>query len=66
MPKYKCPFPACDYETEDVTDELAAVLISVHSKGAHSPAPTTTATSNWTAKIEKVRRPTVSSAGSSE
>jgi hypothetical protein len=66
MPKYKCPFPACDYETEDVTDDLAAVLISVHSKGAHSTAPTTTATPNWTAKIEKVRRPTVSSAGSSE
>ena len=66
MPKYKCPFPACDYETEDVTDDLAAVLISVHSKGAHSTAPTTTATPNWTAKIEKVRRPTISSAGSSE
>ena len=66
MPKYKCPFPACEYETDDVADALAAVLISVHSTGTHTTTPTAPTASNPTAKIEKVRRPTISSAGSSE
>ena len=69
MPKYQCPFPECTYETEDVEDALAAVLISVHSNGTHMPAPTNSnaATQHTNAaKIEKVRRPTISAAGSSE
>ena len=63
MPKHRCPFPGCDYETGDVKDELAAVLLSVHSNGTHVSHPTAPVTS---AKVEKVRRPTISSAGSSE
>ena len=69
MPKYQCPFPECTYETEDVEDALAAVLISVHSNGTHMPAPTNSnaATQHTNAaKIEKVRRPKISAAGSSE
>ena len=54
MPKYKCPFPACEYETGDVADALAAVLISVHSTGTHTTTPTAPTASNPTAKIEKV------------
>ena len=27
--------PECTYETEDVSNALAAVLLSVHSAGAH-------------------------------
>ena len=65
MPKHKCPFPECVYETEDVGDELAAVLISVHAKGAHT-SPPADGTSSQTARIEKVRRPTISSAGTSD
>lgn len=41
MPKYQCPFPSCTYETEDVKDELAAVLLSVHSTGTHIAPPAT-------------------------
>lgn len=31
MPRYKCPYPECTYETEDVTDALAAVRIAFGS-----------------------------------
>lgn len=55
----------CVYETGDVADELAAVLISVHAKGAHT-SPAADGTSTQTARIKKVRRPTISSAGTSE
>ena len=60
MPKHKCPFPQCTYETDNVEDSLAAVLISVHSNGTH------TTTTQATAKAEKVKRPSLSLAGSSE
>lgn len=65
--KHKCPFPEC-YETEEVTDALAAVLLSVHSQGAHT-APGVAAAAPSAApntKLERVRRPTISAAGSSE
>ena len=65
MPKHNCPFPACEYETADVTDDLAAVLLTVHSKGFHS-APPAQASHNSAARVEKVRRPTISSARTSE
>ncbi|KAK3726306.1 hypothetical protein QZH41_012738, partial [Actinostola sp. cb2023] len=57
MPKHKCPFPDCMYETADVTDELTLILISVQSAGTHT-APAATATTNFAAKVERVRRPT--------
>ena len=62
MPKHKCPFPACEYETTDVSDELAAVLLTVHSKGLHLTPPAQ-ASQNSAARVEKVRRPTITSAG---
>ncbi|KAK3737416.1 hypothetical protein QZH41_000674 [Actinostola sp. cb2023] len=65
MPKHQCPFPDCTYETADVTDELAAILISIHSTGSHT-APAAATTTNFPAKFERVRRPTVSTTGSSE
>lgn len=43
---------------------MAAVLITVHSKGSHS-TPQVQASCN-SAKVEKVRRPTITSAGTSE
>ena len=63
MPKHKCPFPECTYETDDVEDGLAAVLLTVHSNGTHLPITTST---QPTAKIERIRRPTLSCAGTSE
>lgn len=69
MPKFRCPYPECTYETDDATDALAAVLLSVHSAGAHSTQTGATAQPQpppITARVEKVRRPTVNAAGSSE
>ena len=46
-------------------DELAALLLTVHSNGTHMQT-TSQPTPKATAKVEKVQRPTMSSAGSSE
>jgi len=58
MPQVKCPFPSCDYETADLDAAIVAALITTHSI-IHNNAPTPV-------KAEKVRRPTTSSAGTSE
>lgn len=60
MPAIACPLPGCEFRTEDVDPAVAAVLLTIHAT-TH-----TTHTSTSSAKIEKVKRPTVSSAGSSE
>ena len=62
--KHRYPFPECAYETEEVTDVLAAVLLSVHSSGMHTAQGAPNVTPNT--KLKKVRRPTISAAGSSE
>ena len=54
----KCPIPACEFETDDLDAAIVAALISTHAK-VHD-------TSVTPAKAEKVKRPTVSSAGTSE
>ena len=66
--KYKCPFPECTYETDEVTDALAAIMLSVHSQGtlATPGVAATTPSVAPNTKLEKVRRPTVLAAGSSE
>ena len=68
MPKYKYPYPHCTYETDEAEGQLAAVLLCIHSAGAHNSPQANTSISNpaATAKIERVRCPTVSGAGSSE
>ena len=48
-----------------VRDKLATVLLTVHSNGTHKQT-IGQATTQATAKVEKVRRPTISSAGSSQ
>ena len=65
MPKHKCPFPDYIFETDDVQDSLAAVLIPVHSVGTHTVAAPSMS-GNAAAKVEQVRHPTISTAGSSE
>ena len=63
MPIQECPFPDCDYATTDVSDALAVTLLQMHCTGVHM-IPNTAASTN--VKVEKVRRPTLSSGGSSE
>ncbi|XP_028411560.1 uncharacterized protein LOC114534203 isoform X2 [Dendronephthya gigantea] len=62
MPSHRCPYPDCEYETADVEDALAAVLLTVHSNGSHNNNQATTTIS----KGEKVKRPTISRSGTSE
>ena len=52
--------PLCDYETDDVSDTIAAVLLSTHAI-SHQPGATSSS-----AKVERVKRPVISSAGISE
>lgn len=59
MPQVKCPIPGCDYETPDLDAVIVAALITTH-------ATTHPTTSDIQARIEKVKRPTVTLAGSSE
>ena len=53
-------YPLCDYETDDVSDTIAAVLLSTHAI-SHQPGATASK-----AKVERVKRPVISSAGASE
>ena len=59
MPVIKCPVPNCQYQTQDVETSLVVALLNLH-------APTHTSQSSPTAPVEKVKRPTVKSAGMSE
>ena len=63
MPKINCPFPDCTYKTADVGEQLASTLLSTHSL-VHS-LPTLQAPP-ISAKLEKVRRPSVSLGGTNE
>ena len=54
MPKQRCSYPECEYETEDVKDELATVLLTVHLNGTHMQTTSQPAT-QATAKVEKVQ-----------
>ena len=73
MPVYRCPFPDCTWNTEDVSDQLAATLLDIHARGAHPPTPQPLATPALPAppvltqsRTEKVKRPSVTTAGTGE
>ena len=70
MPECPCPYPGCDYKTEDVGDDFAQLSIKIHSQGAHPltpQAPTTTAEPTAShSREEKVRRPTLTAGGTGE
>ena len=36
MPIRKCVVPVCDFVTEDVSDELAAVMLKMHADYVHT------------------------------
>ena len=56
-----CPIAGCLYETPDTEPVVAAALITAHAT-THSTAGVSAATP----RVEKVRRPNISSAGTSE
>ena len=60
MPERQCPYPNCSFTTTDVTDELAAIMLKIHADGIHSN------NNSRSAKVESVRRPTISAGGTSE
>ena len=75
MPIIKCPYPDCDFETEDVNNDLACVLLTMHAGAQH---PTTTNGSTATppaplsaaraapVRTERVKRPTISMGATTE
>ena len=65
MPAVPCAFRDCDFVTMDASDNLAITLLQMHCTDVHTP-PTTPTNTSSSVKAEKVRRPTISSAGSSE
>ncbi|VDI06485.1 Hypothetical predicted protein [Mytilus galloprovincialis] len=56
MPAVQCPIPGYEYVTEDLDAAIVSVLITVHST-THAPGPVTTS------KVKKVKRPAISTAG---
>jgi hypothetical protein len=58
MPKVKCPIPGCDFETDNLDAVIVAALITTHTKVHDAPMTP--------AKAEKVKRPSVTSGGTSE
>ncbi|RLJ22719.1 hypothetical protein DJ031_00325, partial [bacterium endosymbiont of Escarpia laminata] len=62
MPVVACPIPNCTYVTDDVDAIIAVALLNTHAI-THAPTSSTNAAA---AKVERVKRPTVTSAGSSE
>jgi cytochrome c oxidase assembly factor 6 len=61
MPSVKCPIPDCDFETDGLDAAIVAALLTTHAL-VHTAA-STSASCN---KVEKVKRPTITSAGTSE
>lgn len=63
MPSFKCSWTNCTYTTEDTETNVALQLLTIHD-GTHragAPAPATNTTA-----AEKVKRPAIGSAGTSE
>ena len=59
MESIECPVPDCTYATPANTDAIVvAALLNAHATSYHSR--------DTSAKVEKVKRPTISTAGSSE
>ena len=60
MPIISCPILNCQFATGDVDSDLANTLLKLHARD-HNDPPSSNA-----AKVERVKRPNVKSAGSSE
>lgn len=58
MPVVQCPIDGCSYSTPDLSDTVIVALLSTHAIQHNNNAPT--------AKVEKVKRPSITSSGTSE
>ena len=63
MPVIQCPVANCSYVTENVDAVVAASLLNLHATDHATRATPSTAT---TPQVEKVKRPTIFPAGTSE
>lgn len=61
MPVIQCPIEDCEYQTPDVEPVIAAALINAHAVSHRTPGGST-----LTARVEKVRQPSISPAGTTE
>ena len=61
MPVVRCPIEGCEYETPDVDPVVAAALITTHATSHQTPSQPPQA-----ARVKKVKRPSISSAGTTE
>ena len=61
MPEVQCPIEGCEYTTPDVDPVIAAALITAHATSHRAPYGPAQA-----ARVEKVKRPSISSAGTTE
>ena len=61
MPAVRCPIEGCEYETPNVEAVIAAALITTHATSHQAPNEPAR-----TARAEKVKRPSISSAGTTE
>ena len=60
MPAVQCPIDGCEYTTPDLDPAIVAALLTTHGH-SHAQAQPTAA-----AAVEKVRRPVISAAGTTE
>ena len=58
MPTFQCPIEDCEYATPDVEPALAATMQTIHATIHSGPAQA--------ARIEKVKRPKITSSGTNE
>ena len=63
MPTVKCPITACTFDTDELDAVIVAVLLTTHAV-VHNAAPA--ALMAPAVKVERMKRPSVSSAGTSE
>ena len=65
-----CLFPGCEFQMNDVADRLVSTLLQIHASGCHSGATNeeqaVASNTCGTARVEKVRCSTISTAGTSE
>ena len=61
MPAVPCPIESCTYVTPDLDAQIVAALLTTHATVHSSPN-----IQSGAAKVERVKRPTISSAGTSE
>ena len=57
MPVVKCPVPSCQYQTDDLDAVIVAALLNAHCITHSAPS---------VAKVDKLKRPTIGLAGTSE